>query len=206
MFSPVSWSVLAFSALLAHGGGAQSAPASPDPKAACESGDGLSCFEVALAYQDAGTDPARAVLYYDKACALGSSGGCIAASNMYAGGQGVPADAGRAFAAARRGCDAVPRPSAARDYPRVLSCYNLGLKYEKGTGVPADPAAAAKAYERSFSAAAAFCQEGDAESCYVAGMSHALGRGTPKDTRRARAVFEKACAAGQKASCEAIRP
>ncbi|MEX2199968.1 MAG: tetratricopeptide repeat protein [Dongiaceae bacterium] len=71
----------------------------------------------------------------------------------------------------------------------------LGFMYENGSGVAADPAAAAEWYRLA-------ADQGDAASQYRLGQMHLQGLGVPKDMVQAQMWMEIAAAHGQAASSQ----
>ena len=90
---------LAVGLLLVHGPFAHAAVADDDEDAAecedvkscaagCEKGDGDDCFDTATMYYDGGddgadADPKKARTYFEKACNLGETDGCVEAGLLY---------------------------------------------------------------------------------------------------------------------------
>lgn len=74
-------------------------------------------------------------------------------------------------------------------------CADLGLRYEKGTGVARDPARALALYRKS-------CDGGWANGCMVLGVAHVNGVGmAAPDPAQGITLLEKSCALGEAQAC-----
>jgi len=100
--------------------------------AACDDGSASSCTNLALLYEQRGTDgdAARALAFYDVGCRGGSARGCAYLGRAYERGRGVTADGGRAVQLYQQAC-------AAKD---AWGCGYLGQAYATGRSVAKDPA------------------------------------------------------------------
>ena len=76
----------------------------------------------------------------------------------------------------------------------MVSCTNLGVLYEQGTGVTKNAARAATLYQQA-------CAGGEKAGCAGLGVLHARGTGVPKDATKAAAFFQRACAGGFAQAC-----
>jgi uncharacterized protein len=101
----------------------------------------------------------------------------LAVGDMYAAGQGVPADSAEAVRWYRRAAE-LSDPTA-----QVM----MGHVYATGFGVPQDHAAAARWYGRAAA-------EGLAEGLYNLGLLYANGLGVARDLMRAHVLLSRALA------------
>lgn len=83
------------------------------------------------------------------------------------------------------------------DRGSATSCANLGLMYEKGSGVRQSATSALKAYERA-------CDAGDVAGCTGLAYLYSKGEGVKRDANRAKAVFDKACRKGHARACSGL--
>jgi len=74
------------------------------------------------------------------------------------------------------------------------ACFELGGRYEKGTGVPKDLVKAVSFLERA-------CNASVIQACVAAGSWLTAGKRIARDSNRAVPMLEKACAAGKANSC-----
>ena len=79
----------------------------------------------------------------------------------------------------------------------VRACFNLGVVYFNGEGVPKDHPRALELWTKS-------CALDDFESCYALGAVYEAGEGVPKDAARAVDFLKKACDGGFKQACERL--
>jgi TPR repeat protein/serine/threonine protein kinase len=77
------------------------------------------------------------------------------------------------------------------------SCVRLGLKLERGDGIPRDLVQAAAMYEKA-------CDGGDMLGCADLGLLRANGRGGPTDKPGAVALYQQACDAGGLFGCDLL--
>jgi TPR repeat protein len=73
-------------------------------------------------------------------------------------------------------------------------CYQLGLLYQEGEGVPKDQARAVALYQRA-------CGKPVDSGCFVRGYAYDGGPGVVLRPRRAASLFKAACDAGLAAGC-----
>lgn len=139
---------------------------------ACDLGEAASCYSVGVDYQrgiGVAQDKTKAGTLYLKACGAGSGAGCTSLATMYQGGPlGFAADPAKMVKYAQRGCMAGDGPScsllASATTDKAVSakllrlacygndlpaCVTSGAAYEKGDGVPANPATAKALYKRA---------------------------------------------------------
>lgn len=168
---------------------------------ACDLGDGLSCWSLALMYdygQGIGRDLAKAGKFYVKACGLDEKFGCRGLGVMYKHGRGIGKDAAKAAEFYTKACD----------LGEGMSCSDLGdnYMYEKKD--------AAKAVEFFRKA----CGLNEKSGCAGLGFMYAHGNrscATPfdgigcagvfgKDEAKAVEFYAKACGRGEGSSCEKL--
>jgi TPR repeat protein len=78
------------------------------------------------------------------------------------------------------------------------SCFDLGVLYEGGNGVPKDKAKAAGFYRKA-------CDAGSAGGCFALGLMYKWGKGVPQNRAKATEFYQKACDAGLAAACDAVK-
>jgi len=114
----------------------------------CDAGQGDRCGRLGATFEfgksDAGRDPTRGTLYYDRACALGDAPGCVSSGRMHEYAHGVPKDLAVATAAYERACT----------LGYQAGCANWAIMLENGRGVPVDRAKARALYESACKAGA----------------------------------------------------
>ena len=74
------------------------------------------------------------------------------------------------------------------------ACNALGVLYQSGHHVPADPFTAVVFFESA-------CTGGHAEACSNLGAMHEEGQGVPRDLAAARHWYSRACSAGSGLGC-----
>ena len=117
-------------------------------------------------------------------CEQGDAVGCNDLGVSYLHGEGVPADATRAFQSFERSCrDGSPD-----------GCSNLGALYERGVGSDINLGQAARLYEQA-------CTGGSALGCSNLGALYCRGLGVAQDSTEARRLFAMACEGGSAAGC-----
>lgn len=77
------------------------------------------------------------------------------------------------------------------------SCYELGMLYFRGRGVPEDKVRAAGLFQKA-------CDAGALAGCTALGWAHATGAGMAKDAAKAAALYQSACDAGELGACDAL--
>lgn len=77
----------------------------------------------------------------------------------------------------------------------AVSCHNLAELFDRGQGVPKDPARAAMLFQQS-------CQGGSADACSDLGAHLRDGAGVPRDEIAAVQLHQRACMAGAAAGCD----
>jgi TPR repeat protein len=127
-----------------------------DPKAcdeACDAGNADQCRKLGTTYQFGNRaitkDDARALAYFERACAMKSGSGCVSAGQMYEFHHGVDKDDVKAASFYQKGCDAGDQ----------VGCANFAIMLENGRGVPKDTAKAALLYDKACRAGAALACE-----------------------------------------------
>jgi len=89
---------------------------------------------------------------------------------------------------------AAERYQAACDAKDWGSCYDLGVAYEGGIGVPVDPKRAAELYERG-------CKESSSDCCAGLAVLYARGVGVAQDEAKAAQLFKQLCDVGFSKGC-----
>jgi TPR repeat protein len=74
------------------------------------------------------------------------------------------------------------------------SCYQLGLLYRGGLGVPRDDARALGLFDKA-------CTGGSLMGCVSQGLQYQYGYGTAKDFNKSLALFKRACDEGEEYGC-----
>jgi len=155
---------------------------------ACQMGSATACAYEGLRLteqpEQAGKERAsRGVPILERACELGSGGGCTNLAFLYATGKVVPRDDRRATPLYEKGCELGD--------PR--GCYNAGLMAEAGRGVAESRERAAARYEEA-------CAGGSSAGCTNLGFLYEHGNGVKQDAERAVALYRRGC---DGTSCEA---
>ena len=75
---------------------------------------------------------------------------------------------------------------SACDSGDMISCYDLGVMYQGGQGVPQDLERAVILFQRS-------CDGGVGASCNNLGFMYELGAGVPLDFERAISLYQEVC-------------
>ena len=146
-------------------------------------------------------------------CDTGEAAACTLLGIRYAAGDGVPRDDAKAreyleSACAEKdpqGCyelalswgdetSKVARYTIACDANLYAACANLGVKYNHGQGVTADPVRARELAEKA-------CTGGDTVGCANLGSYLRTGNGGPKDLDRAVKLSRQACDGNNGQSC-----
>lgn len=183
----------------------------------CSDNHAPSCETLAFLYargRSVGQDLAQAAILYDKACALGSLDGCVAAAQLamrnnhpdvarknygLACERGAGAACARGAEMADQGAGGGADPAEAKrlfsaafaifstQCPAVnTACAHLGLLYFKGHGVTADKNKAYQAWVQG-------CSAGSGDACYFQGVALEEGIGIANDKDAALAYFDRAC-------------
>lgn len=159
-------------------------------------GDAEACVRSALSYAQSGGELAklqRAVAEFDTACQIGDPrGACgharllrLAWPELGAPSAATAASLSAATAELSKACEG------------GAACTSLGVAYEQGQGVTADPAQALSLHKRA-------CASGVARSCTRAAELHATGPAEYRDPVAAGALRRQACNAGDAPACEAM--
>lgn len=164
------------------------AAAARDFEIGCENGHFLSCSALGLLYQDGrgvAHDDARAEALYEKACGGGAGVGCYNLGLLHADEpERAKVEYERAAAAYQRSCAA----------GELAWCMNLGVLYEKGHGVTADRAEAARIYRDA-------CDRGHGDSCGNLAALQGSGPEGPIDLPGTVALADRACGGGSAVAC-----
>ena len=182
---------------------------------ACRAGSADACAYRGLFLSRDGNRESVAVL--ERACDLGSGGGCATLAFLHATGKFVPKDDRRANALYVKSCAlgdeqgcyneglmadegrgtgrdlarAVARYREACEGGSAPACTNLGFLYEHGTGVGKDAPRAAALYKRGCDGSR--CQPSNRNGCVNLGRAYRDGTGVAKEPSRAAPLFRDAC-------------
>ena len=149
------------------------AAASSDLMEACfDRGDAAACVKVSAPL--------------DSACTGGEGRACSALGWIHESGKGVPADAARAAAFYKRGCDKTDKPGCAR----------FAWLQARGEGVAKDEGAGMGALD-------GLCTDGYLEACTQLGVLHA-GRPSKDGITKAKGFLKKACDGGDSEGCRLL--
>jgi TPR repeat protein len=124
-----------------------------------------------------GNRPAKALTFFDKACALGDPGGCYEAGKLLSDAKGKQVDYPRAFVVLYRSCR--------QGYGRA--CTVVGALHREGTGTAKDATRAAIAYRNG-------CERKDPDACVRLG-------GLLVKPVDAASAFRQACQLGRYDGC-----
>jgi hypothetical protein len=208
----------------------QLATASPNSHLTQEQALGNLYDQVALIYDEGKlvpADPAKAALYFEKACEHGDLDGCanVAIGNFRMGTGGDQTDLDRAVSA-------LEASGAASTNGRV--CYIVGFAYASGQGRPLDMTKARHFFEKGaelgelgacqylaslqlkgeggppdHAAAAHWLQKAadanDGPSCLGLAQMYHEGDGVTMDEKKANALLEKACSLGVSQACDILK-
>jgi TPR repeat protein len=130
-------------------------------------------------------DPTKARQLFEQGCKEGDRLGCLFRDALTKGGEDPKDPHGIAML------------EAMCDLANGFACTLLGGAYDKGDGVPRDPARAAGYFERG-------CEASSSLACMIVGPMHLEGKGVPKDEARGIRDLELACDAAQGAACATL--
>lgn len=196
----------------------------------CEAGVAPACSRLALLYDDEvlGADPARALAYFERACALGRAVSC-SLGGYRARKRGDDAAARSLF---ERGCehgDASSCGEAARETPageardallerrrtlygaacerdHVEACWQAANAYVDAERVlPQDEAIARGYKEKEIALRQTGCDNGAADDCASLAHTFREGRLVSRDIVRAQKLYARACELGDAGSCGSRR-
>ena len=132
-------------------------------------------------------DPAKARLYYHKACEGGDAEGCNKLGVLWSNGNGGPKDKAKARLYYHKACEGGD----------AEGCNKLGVFWSDGLGGPKDNTKSRSLYKKA-------CEGGDAMGCNNLGTMWAHGLGGPKDKAKARSLYKKTCEGGNFIGCELL--
>lgn len=168
--------------------------ASGDSAQACESGDGKACGLAAERFRDGkyghAFDPATALRYATRGCALGDGLACAVLGEQNENGIGAPRTPEAAIAAYDKACHA----------GSGLGCLQLAGLYARGHGVDADPPKAATYFALARGALQAGCNGADPRSCLYAARAFYDDDETRARPER-RLLLQRACERGVAGGC-----
>jgi uncharacterized protein len=176
---------------------------------ACDQGDEEGCGTLGIVLAN-GTgvprDPARAWSLLNRACSRGITWACGNLATLYEAGMGVQQDRARAAELYGVACDHGSPDACAHRIPllqfecdngQAEDCWNLGLMYSKGQGVPVDYHAALVRLQRA-------CDHGSDVGCTEVGTLYIRGLGVEKDPAKGLTVYKESCEKGGAAACAAL--
>jgi TPR repeat protein len=144
---------------------------------ACEMGSGMACAYFALHHLDDADGKAERFAMLERSCALHDPTGCTSLAFYYSTGKdGVVHDDARATRIYLDACDG----------GGAIGCYNVGLNYDNGRGVPVDLEVARVAYEEG-------CEGRSEMACENLGLLYQSGRGVAESQETAAKYFDLAC-------------
>ncbi len=143
---------------------------------ACRAGSAEACAYGGLRLMDMAGRGQDAVALLERACELGSAGGCTTFAFLYATGKLVGKDDRRATALYVKGCE----------LGDARGCYNVGLMADEGRGTARDLSRAVAKYSEA-------CDSGSSTACTNLGFHYENGRGVKKDGPRAFALYQRGC-------------
>ncbi len=153
---------------------------------ACDHDDVGGCNNLGMLLSegtgDTPRDPVRAQAAFRKACPRAA----MACDHL--GAMLIETDEANATAAFRAGCDSKVDPD---EVAVAGCCFKLGLSYEKGWGIPADPGRAKSLYTLA-------CGKSVREGCYHLGLLELAG---DADSTNAVVHFRQACELGSAGAC-----
>ena len=144
-------------------------------ESACRDGSAEACAYEGLELVGLDRGP-EATAALERACELGSGGGCATFGFLYATGKFEAKDDRRAASLYAKACD----------LGDAQGCYNAGLMCDEGRGVAEDAVCAAARYEEA-------CELGSSTGCTNLGFLYEHGRGVGKDGTRAVALYQRGC-------------
>ncbi len=76
----------------------------------------------------------------------------------------------------------------------MMGCYNLGVGYRDGVGIPENKTTAASLFQRA-------CEAGVMKGCLNLGLQYCYGQGVERDPGKGISMFRKACKGGIVGAC-----
>lgn len=193
---------------------------------ACERDNAKACYNLGFMKQHGeggAIEKSKAAGLYKKSCELGDAVACGKGAAAYREGQGATTAADLAVAAdlAKRGCEKEDKDSCEQarqiaaagggdgltpevrqlalscDAGSSEACFNVGVLFDEGKGMPADKNKAAMAYK-------AACEKGENRGCHRLGVMLVSGQGIPRDIGAGIRLLNQACDKGFGQSCEVM--
>lgn len=191
----------------------------------CGRGDSVACVELGAAFfslKDPGLS-AKAAMYFDRACDLGSAIGCGDLGLSVHAGKGIARDAGRAKALFEDACSEgegrfclelgamlLTGEGGAQDLPRAkglfevackgeqpIACMNLGSMYLEGVGVD-------QSFKRAEELLSKACEANVGGGCRLLGWMREEARGAPRDLPMAAGLYARGCTMGDATACSEL--
>lgn len=148
--------------------------------------DARACLELGTKLEGKGQD-LQQLAAFERACELSDGEGCESAAFVIDRGRAGPRDRARVAKLLDKGCS----------LGSATACNDLGMAYQDGAGVAADPAKAGELFAKAFELFAKACDNdpdgSNAVACDTAGERAMDGTGVTADPARGRAYLEKAC-------------
>jgi TPR repeat protein len=178
-------------------------------KKACDLGDENGCANLGALYLDGAgvpANPQHAWQLLNGPCQKGISWACGRLGSMYETGYGVRRDlvaATQLYGTACVGGDEVacgrriPLLKLECDGGQAQDCYELGIIYAKGMGVPTD-------YPAAFGLLQTACEHGSDDACTEVGTFYIRGLGIAKDAAKGLGVYKGECERGRGGTCAAL--
>ncbi|MBL9003886.1 MAG: sel1 repeat family protein [Myxococcales bacterium] len=190
----------------------------------CSRENGTACYNLGymLTKGEGGpVDKTHAVDYYKKGCEFGDNTACTKGAVAYRDGAGVPKDMEKALALSKIGCDRNEKDACELqkalattpdangltaevkgliegcDAGNADSCFEAGVRFDDGKGVPQNKERAAVAYKVA-------CEKGDLRGCHNLGVMQIDGEGIPRNVGTGFRNLDQACTKGLKKSCEVL--
>lgn len=191
----------------------------------CQKGSGDSCYQLGamLSKGEGGAvEKPRAIELWRRGCELGTAIACRKTAESYVEGSVSAKNPDLAFAYAKQGCERSDPDScglwkqlggkppvlvapAGSEIAALISsceqqndgraCFDLGERFDKGTGTAIHKEKAAQSYRFA-------CDKGDLRGCHNLGIMKINAEGIPRDGPGGLLLLNKACESGQRPSCE----
>lgn len=157
----------------------------------CQDGDLIWCVNLGVIYQGEylSRDSARALSYYQKACAGGEHGGCVNSALRK-----LLSNKGRPTVTAEDREAAIVQLEAACDANEGFGCWVLARHLWSENH---DLKRVHELLDRG-------CNLATAQACDLLGALHGVGEGTPVSTALSNSHFERACVLGWAESCHTL--
>jgi len=125
------------------------------------------------------------------ACAANNPQGCTDMANFY---RMIGWNWGRAWLLSAKASALIRSPCNSGD---MEACFDLGVQYDQGQGVPTDAARAMALYEKA-------CEGRVAAACQKLGDDYWYGIGIPVDKQKGATLMKKGCTLGYQWACQEV--